>query len=325
MSMDTSDSATEPRHPIGVVSRRTGLKQDLIRAWERRYGAVEPARSDTNRRFYSDADVDRLNLLRRAVDGGRSIGQAAELSDDELDELIAEDRAAAAAVKKRREPIPVVASAPPSAQVESVLETCLAAVRRLDAADLEGQLQRAAVDLGRTALLERVLAPLMEQIGEMWRQGELRPIHEHLATAAVRSLIATLQQGQPTASAPRLLVTTPAGQVHEVGALLAAATAAAEGWRVTYLGPDLPAEEIAAAARQVGARAVALSVTYPPDDPRLGDELQRLQRLLDDGVAMLVGGRAADSYAAALHGTPAHLTEDLGELRQLLEALRTTA
>lgn len=326
--MDHDPSPTEPRHPIGVVSRRTGLKQDLIRAWERRYGAVEPARSDSNRRFYSDADVERLNLLRRAVEGGRSIGQVASLPSDELEALIAEDRAAVAAVKTRREGKPAVAAAaPPSAQVETVLEACLAAVRRLDGADLEDLLQRASVDLGRVALLERVLAPLMERIGELWHQGDLRPLHEHLATAAVRSLIANLQQRQPPAdgSAPRLLVTTPAGQAHEVGALLVAATAAAQGWRVTYLGPDLPAEEIAAAARQVGARAVALSITYPPDDPHLGDELGRLRRLLDEGVALLVGGRAAESYAAALDEAPAQLVDGLGELRELLEALRQAA
>lgn len=323
MDSNQSTSATEPRHPIGVVSRRTGLKQDLIRAWERRYDAVEPARSDNNRRLYSDADIDRLNLLRRAVAGGRSIGQVAELPDDALEELISEDRAAVAAVKqRRREPPQEVTAAPPSARAESVLEVCLAAVRRLDGADLENQLRRAAVDLGRTALLERVLAPLLEQIGELWRQGELRPIHEHLATATVRSLGATLQGQQPAAPAPRLLVTTPAGQVHEVGALLAAATAATEGWRVTYLGTDLPAEEIAAAARQVAARAVALSITYPPDDPRLGDELRRLQGLLDDSVALLVGGRAADSYEPALQGPSTHLVEELSDLRELLEALR---
>ena len=77
------------RHPIGVVSRRTGLKPDLIRAWERRYGAVAPGRSDTRRRFYSDADIARLQLLKRVVDTGRSIGQVANLSNEELESLAA--------------------------------------------------------------------------------------------------------------------------------------------------------------------------------------------------------------------------------------------
>src|SRR3954452_17968164 len=81
-------SSSLPRHPIGVVARRTGLKPDLIRAWERRYGAVAPGRSDTSRRFYSDGDIERLLLLRRAVSTCRGISQVAGLSAGELEALV---------------------------------------------------------------------------------------------------------------------------------------------------------------------------------------------------------------------------------------------
>src|SRR5215208_6750074 len=96
MSVPRSTS-NAPRHPIGVVARRTGLKPDLIRAWERRYGAVEPGRSDTRRRFYSDADIERLQLLRRVVRTGHGIGQVAGLSNQELLALAAQDEPAGAA------------------------------------------------------------------------------------------------------------------------------------------------------------------------------------------------------------------------------------
>src|SRR6478609_7337401 len=92
MSSDRPSSSA-PRHPIGVVARRTGLKPDLIRAWERRYGAVEPGRSTTRRRFYSDADVERLQLLRRVVRTGRGISQVAGLPNEELRALLAEEPA----------------------------------------------------------------------------------------------------------------------------------------------------------------------------------------------------------------------------------------
>src|SRR5947208_15218323 len=86
--MSSPPSSSVPRHPIGVVARRTGLKPDLIRAWERRYGAVTPGRTETRRRFYSDEDIERLLLLRRAVNTGRGISQVAGLSDAELEALI---------------------------------------------------------------------------------------------------------------------------------------------------------------------------------------------------------------------------------------------
>ena len=117
-------------------------------------------------------------------------------------------------------------------------------------------------------------------------------------------------------------MTTPAGQLHELGAILAAATATIHGWKVTYLGPSLPAEEIAGAALQNKARAVALSLVYPEDDPNLSAELRRLRRLLPAEVALLVGGRAAHSFAPVIEELGATLLVDLPGLGAALDRLR---
>ena len=314
--MSTSPS-TVLRHPIGVVSRRTGLTPDLIRAWERRYGAVAPGRSDTRRRFYSDADVARLVLLKRVVDTGRSIGQVATLSDEELESLAASDPG------PRAEPAPAFL-VPGGETAGAFLDLCLAAARRLEAGELDLHLQRASMELGRTALLERLLVPLLHRIGDLWHQGEMRPTHEHVASAVVRSLLGGTYHGYdvPT-TAPHLIATTPPRQRHELGALMVAAVATDEGWRATYLGPDLPPEEIAAAAVEKGARAVALSLIYPPDDARLPDDLRRLRRLLGPGTALIAGGRACVAYAAVLDEIGAVRVPDLPALRKELERLRS--
>lgn len=318
-----SPPGNQPRHPIGVVARRTGLKPDLIRAWERRYGAVEPGRSDTRRRFYSDADIRRLLLLRQVVKTGRGIGQVAHLSNPELEALIAEEPAATAAPGAAASP---AAPAPAGEGAEPFLGACLAATQRLDVGELERQLERASVVMSRVNLLERLLVPLMHRIGDLWSDGTLRPIHEHLASSVVRTFLGNMSTAYvPEAGAPQLVVTTPARQLHELGALIVAATAAHEGWRVTYLGPNLPPEEIAAAVFQKGARAVALSVTYPPDDPMLPEELRRIRRLLGPDIDLLVGGQSAGGYAAALHEVGAHSAETLAELRRALNELRRRA
>lgn len=321
--MSADDSKSALRHPIGVVARRTGLKPDLIRAWERRYGAVEPGRSNTRRRFYSDADVERLLLLRRAVSTGRGISQVAGLSGEELEALVeAEARLAP-------RPLAPAASPPPAAEGVSdlaagILSHCLAAAQSLDVRELETQIERASVILSRTNLIEQILVPLMQRIGELWHQGTMRPIHEHMASAVVRSFLGAMGSGhQPALSAPHLVVTTPSRQHHELGALIAAATAAGEGWQVTYLGPELPPEEIAAAALQKGARAVALSLTYPPDDPLLVDDLRKLRRLLGSRTALVVGGRASQAYAPVLSEVGALRVDHLAELRQHLQNLRS--
>jgi DNA-binding transcriptional MerR regulator/methylmalonyl-CoA mutase cobalamin-binding subunit len=320
MTVSHSTADRTPRHPIGVVARRTGLKPDLIRAWERRYSAVEPGRSETRRRFYSDADIERLLLLRRVVNTGRGIGQVAGLSNEALQALIDEEPAPP--------PSPRRGLVPPPPELdettESILQLCLAAAQRLDVRELELQIERASVALSRTNLLEKLLVPLMQRIGDFWHQGTLRPIHEHMASSVVRSFLGGMRGAYHTdPTAPHLVVTTPARQHHELGALIAAATAAGEGWQVTYLGPDLPPEEIAAAAVQKGARAVALSITYPPDDLLLVDELRRLRRLLGNRVVLIVGGRATAGYGPVLDDIGALRVEDLAGLRQELAALRT--
>ena len=122
--------------------------------------------------------------------------------------------------------------------------------------------------------------------------------------------------------APLLLVATPAGQVHELGALLAGAVAVNLGWRVVYLGASLPAAEIAGAARQTQARAVALSLVYPEDDPRLEGELRRLRELLPAEIPLLAGGRALPAYRKVLVRLGAILTADLLLLGAALDRLR---
>jgi len=117
-------------------------------------------------------------------------------------------------------------------------------------------------------------------------------------------------------------VGTPTGQIHELGAILVSAAASNLGWNVVYLGTSLPATDIAGTARQTKARAVALSIVYPEDDPTLPDELQRLRQYLPEGVEILVGGRGATAYANTLLSIGAHVITQLTDLFPALETLR---
>jgi methylmalonyl-CoA mutase cobalamin-binding subunit len=117
------------------------------------------------------------------------------------------------------------------------------------------------------------------------------------------------------------VVVTPTGQLHELGALLAGATAANLGWRVIYLGPSLGAAEIAGAAQQNRARAVTLSLVYPEDDDELPAELIRLRELLP-GLPIVVGGRAAPAYRATLERIGAQSIDDLASFGTALDRLR---
>lgn len=304
-------------HSMKVVTQRTGLSPHVIRVWERRYGAVTPGRTDTNRRLYSEDEVQRLILLRRATNAGHSIRNVANLSTPELGELVGEGTQEQPMDGKDVRPAPRQSSA------ASLVDQALTAVARLDAEGLEKALNRGAVELGQQALLQQVIVPLIEEIGNRWQRGALKVAHEHIATAVIRTFLGNFSRGYTVpSSAPGLIVTTPAGQLHELGAILVAAAANQQGWRVTYLGPSLPAEEIAGAVIQDNARAVALSVVYPEDDPHLDAELRRLRHLLPSEVFLLVGGRAAHCYRSSLLEIAALELPDIPSLYTLLERLR---
>lgn len=310
--MKASDIHMEPRHPIGVVSARTGIPQDLLRAWEKRYRAVIPRRGPTGRRLYTDEDIEKLRLLKRAVAAGRRISDVAALNVAQLRDLIKEDEAEAGPTPPPR---------PRPAEGTDYLEAALEALEQLDKTRLESALSGAAVALSAPELRETVIVPLLHTIGDRWHEGSLRIVHEHFASAVVRAFTSTIGKSPGSVAAPTVVVTTPAGQRHELGALLAAAAAEEHGWNVFYLGPDLPAEEIAAAARQLQPRVIALSLVYQNGNLQLQEELRKLRRYIDPSIDIVVGGRAVDAIKPLLEDVPLRWVEDLSQFQRELARL----
>lgn len=310
-----SATTNTPILPVRIVCERTGLTPDLLRAWERRYRAVAPARSPGRQRLYSEADVERLELLVKALKGGRQISRIAPLPNAELREIIAADGRAA----ERHRPIRG------DSAVESALSDALIAIERFDGVALEQILRKAALSLTADDVLDQVIGPLLFTIGSLWHQGHLAPANEHLASTTIHRVLTWMSEHTaPTRGAPVLLVGTPANQVHELGAMLAATTASGHGWRVVYLGASLPAEELARAAAHSGADAVALSVVFPTADPTMADELRRLRAALPSRVSLVVGGSGAPSYAAVLAEIGADVLPSLASLRDWLRRRSAT-
>ena len=271
---------------------------------------VEPGRSDGRQRLYSDEDVERLRLLRLAVDGGRRISDVAGLGREELAALALGDQVGSVAARD----LPVL---DPVALVE-----CLDAIEQLDAARLEDTLNRQLLAAGSLNLIEGLVAPLMVEIGERWHDGRLRASHEHLATEVLRGLVARiLSRSRPQSPRGTVVIATTPGQRHEVGGLLAAAAAVQEGWRTVYLGADLPTDDIIEAARQVEAGAVALSFAFRADDSDDLDQIRRVADALAPDVQLVVGGSAARDARAELVTLGALVPEDLVAFRATLDRL----
>lgn len=271
-----------PRYPIRTVAARTGLSAHVLRVWERRYGAVSPSRS-TGPRLYSEAEIERLRLLKTLVDSGIQIGQLAPLPSNELRELVARHA--------RSTPSESLTDDALTREMHAVMN----AVTQLDGQLLEQLLRRAAIVFPLRVFAERLVVPVLHRAGALWASSDICPAHEHLLSATVSRVLDWLVDSLPTAPPGReAIAVTPSGQRHEFGARIAALVAMEEGWRVTYLGADLPAQDIAVAARARNAQVVLLSAPIEDDAANsLVRELQALRGALGETVQLLIGGAGA--------------------------------
>jgi len=279
-----NQDSSSPRHPIRAVAHRTGLTPATIRAWERRYDAVHPARSEGGQRLYSDLDVDRLNTLRSLTDLGRSIGAVASLPPEAAKALLSEDLEASHEVDRPD----------PTETHKDWVDDAYRHMTKLDAEALERSLWRAFMSLGAKPFLEGVAAPLLSRVGHSWTGGLISPAQEHLGSGVLERVLARMSDPSMTVQdGPTVVVATLPGERHSLGARLAAAAAAVEGWRATYLGTDLPVVDIATAAREVGARTVAISAVRTDRAGETASYLTALRELLDPQIVLMVGGAAA--------------------------------
>lgn len=281
----------EPRHPIAVVAERTGLSQDVLRVWERRYAAVLPSRGPGGQRLYTDADIERLRLMHSTSRAGRNIGLIAGMSTEALSLLAAEDAAA-------RPAVPEVSGTP---RANDILAAAFAHAKALDAGPLANELRRAATSLGVGTFIDAIAGPMMRRVGDEWHAGSLTIAQEHLATSVLHDLLVEMMRSVASPpGAPRMLVATPAGEHHVIGAAIVGASAAADGWNVVYLGADLPAADIVDAAVASGASVVALSIVYAEERGRLLEEIGWIRQHLPDQVRLVVGGAGARAMATSL-------------------------
>jgi DNA-binding transcriptional MerR regulator len=292
-------------YSIKAVSQATGLTVETLRAWERRYQAVVPPRDEMGRRVYRAEHVLRLRRLREATERGHPIGRLVHLDEAALKDLL-------------EAPQP----APPTAAASSFVERILDAAQRYAAAEVEQVLTLAIALLPPRQLIDDVLSPLLREVGDRWHSGQFSIAQERLVSAAVRRHVALMVDAYDrSAHGPVIVFATLPGERHELGLLLASMVTASHGCQVHYLGPELPAEEIARYAESTGAAAVAVSVIVGESTAPVADELGRLRRALDPERALWIGGSGARRLTAESLPAGCVIVGGTPELEQRLELL----
>ncbi len=255
-------------YPLRAAARLTGLSPDLLRAWESRYGVVKPLRTAGGTRRYRASDLERLRLVKAAVDAGQRIGVVARLDPDELLRLTA----------KIEEPS------------KAGLEPVLSALERLDAEEAQRMLALHLSAMGPVTFAREFALPLTSEIGERWATNRMSIAAEHLATGMLRAMLGSALT--PTVASrlgPTIVFATPTGERHELGLQSAALTALGAGANPIYLGAELPVEDLVGAVNGTGAAVLALSlVTIPIEEA--GQMVANIRRDLPHEVRIWIGG-----------------------------------
>jgi DNA-binding transcriptional MerR regulator len=275
-------------YSIKAVSQGTGLSIETLRAWERRYSIVTPERDHNGRRSYHPEDVIRLRKLREATDAGHAISKLSRLSAAELSHLLqAPERSGAQPTARRNFGEQIIAAAEAYApdQCDQAIAMALAL-------------------LPMEEVVNQVLSPLLVVIGERWQAGTFTIGQERLITSAIRKQVSSvLATYHRIADGPIILLTTVANERHELGILLCALIGASRGLRCQYLGPDLPAADIALLADKIGAAVVGLGFALQADPAPPLRELCEVAARLPAAVELWIGGAGLRQFPA--HALPA--------------------
>lgn len=286
----------EKRYSLKAVTRRLGMEPNTLRSWELRYGAVRPLRTPTQRRVYTQEDVDRLTLICELLNAGHRISGVANLSITSLRSLA---KPAKTGEVKRTD------DSPSAEFVRSVVR----ALESFDFAAIGQSLEAARATHNTREFVLFVLSPLMARVGERVAASKLSVAHEHAVSAIVRDQIAqTLQwmRSLPPASKTErtFLFATPEGELHEFGILMSAALCSTYGFRGYYLGPNLPADALTIAIKALAPDYVVLG-NARWDETR-AQELVHFFRTLDKTLpaktVLWLGGPADFPHLGAIFG-----------------------
>jgi MerR family transcriptional regulator, light-induced transcriptional regulator len=251
---------------IGELSRRSGVSVELLRAWERRYGLLEPARSDGGFRLYSDDDVERVRTMQAHLGEGLAAAEAAR-------------RALA------RE------SAGPSSggAVEQARQELTEALASFAEAGAHSAFDRVLSSLTLDTVLAEVVLPYLHELGESWARGDTTVAQEHFASNIIRGRLLGLARGWGAGVGPHALLACPPGELHDLGLLAFGLALRIRGWRITYLGQDTPLSTVEEHVRALEPDQVVLALADPT---RLDGALDKLTSLAAT-VPVSLGGAGA--------------------------------
>jgi MerR family transcriptional regulator, light-induced transcriptional regulator len=260
-------------YSIKDLEKLSGIKAHTIRIWEQRYHLIEPGRTDTNIRYYSDNDLVKLMNVSVLNQNGYKISKISQLNDIEISEIML----------NLNNELPSLGT-----QTESLVMAMI----EVDERHFNQLFEKSVVNIGFENTIEQLLFPFLERIGVLWLAGSINPAQEHFITSLIRQkLIAAIDhEGIKTEGThPRILFYLPEGEFHEIGLLYYNYLARKADFEVLYLGTSVPFRDIIRVDEIRPAQILFTSFVTSPGSGVLADKIKKLKKTFPD-KAVLVSG-----------------------------------
>ncbi len=259
----------EKLYTIGTVSKLTGVGAITLRAWERRYGLIEPIRKESGHRLFTRQHIDQINRITALTQQGLRISQISpEMLETEVQTETDEE----------------------SDTWNEHINSMIAAIIDFDEERLE-EIYNEALSLYPIGMVTRkLLTPLLIELGLRWASDQGWIAEEHFFAFYLRNKIGARyhHRARNNTNGPRLLLAGLPGENHEIGLLLFALAAHEAGYRVIPLGANMPLHELAYVAKKKNCAAILLSGAIEPSSRTLSRDLPKLVE--QAGMPVLVGG-----------------------------------
>ena len=268
-----SDFVTAPAEAlrIGEFARRAGVSPELLRAWERRYGLLQPVRSEGGFRLYTAEDAERVARMQHGLEQGLSAAEAARR-----------------ALSQAR---------PAEGLLDDARRRLLAAVAAYDETAVHAVLDEALAAFSLEAVLRELILPSLRELGDEWERGELEVGQEHFASNVIRERLLGAGRLWGRGGGPLAILACAPGERHDIGLIAFGLLLRSHGWRMLFLGADTPIETLEGA---VAANPARLVVVASMDPALLEAGRTGLRRIARSAPLVLSGAGATEELCARL-------------------------
>jgi MerR family transcriptional regulator, light-induced transcriptional regulator len=264
-------------YSIKDLERLTGIKAHTIRIWEKRYEIVDPARTDSNIRWYSDEDLKKLLNVSILNRNGLKISHIARLTNQQLNQKILE----------------VVR---PGSDYLSQIESLVVSMIELNEDRFEKILNHSIIKIGFEESLYQVVYPFFEKIGLLWQTGAINPAQEHFISNLIRMKLCVAIDSLPmvsSESAKRIIMFLPEWELHEIGLLTYYYIAKKQGYKVIYLGQNVPLTDLFSVAQSIKPNILATYFVSAVTKPEMKAYIEEITSHFSKQHVLISGIQAA--------------------------------